>query len=173
MLREALLQSLDQIRRILDRLDALASPDGGWLYAETGIGRHLRHINDHFLALIEGGEAGWVDYNRRHRDSPVECDLQAGRDQLEGILDWCRETELEERSLRIVSEIDCRASHSLSFESNLSRELLYLINHTIHHAAYIRLRLAQEGVELPPDIGLAPGTASYLRDLEQARTCAP
>lgn len=173
MLRESLLQALDQIRRILDRLDGLAAAGGGHLYAETGIGRHLRHINDHFLALMEGGETGSVDYNRRHRDSPVECDLQAGREQLEGILHWCREADLTQRPLRIVSEIDCRATRSLDFESNLSRELLYLINHTIHHAAYIRLRLAQEGVELPEDIGLAPGTASYLRISEQAGTCAP
>ena len=51
--------------------------------------------------------------------------------------------------------------------SNIGRELLYLINHSIHHMAYATLLARTHGIELPAGIGLAPGTASYERTLKE------
>ena len=61
----------------------------------------------------------------------------------------------------------------MEIPSNYARELLYLINHAIHHVAIIKLILEHNGVSVPSYIGLAPGTASYLRVLDQCvQVCA-
>lgn len=70
--------------------------------------------------------------------------------------------------LLITSEIDCLTTLTQKFRSNVAREALYLINHTIHHAAYIRLLLKGCGIELASHIGIAPCTATFQRESQQA-----
>lgn len=69
----------------------------------------------------------------------------------------------------ITSEIDCLTTLTEKFRSNVAREALYLINHTIHHATYIRLLLKGCGVELASHIGIAPCTATFQRESQQAK----
>lgn len=163
MLRESLGYTLRQLEETLDVIDALPPGEQRAAYTDSGVGRHLRHIFDHFLALRRGLERGTVDYDHRHRDNPVERDPGRARAQLAGILSWCAALEVTDQELTVVSEIDTRETRSIHFRSNLPRELLYLINHSIHHAAHIKLMLAGLGIALPGHIGLAPSTASHLR----------
>lgn len=178
MLREALIHTLDQFAEILDTVDGLPPGERRAAYEETGVGRHLRHVLDHFLALRRGLEEGLVDYNLHHRNNPVERKPARARAQLAGIRSWCEVLEMAECELAVVSEIDIRATPSECFRSNLPRELLYLINHSIHHAAHIRLLLSGMGIAMPAHIGLAPGTGTLLRrpqsaPREEVPTCAP
>jgi len=72
-------------------------------------------------------------------------------------------------ALRVRSEICCDQEISLEFESNLARELLYLINHTIHHAAYMKLIAEKNGVDIEDTVGLAPSTSTFLRNSPQQK----
>lgn len=164
MLRNALSHSLSQLIVIFHALDKLSPEEGDRLYLNSSAGRHIRHINDHFIALQNGLPAGCVDYNQRHRESQIERDRHLARRQVEALLRWSEQGDSDDRPLLIFSEIDCLQMQHARFKSSLRRELLYLINHTIHHIAHIKLLLSNYGLILPDQIGLAPATATFLRE---------
>ena len=166
MLRKALSSCLGQVETILDLIEQDSSDRAKLTYRDRSLGKHVRHIIDHVLAFKVAEESGLLDYDRRNRGSDIEVDWDTARQFLDGVREWLVNTETRSLPLRVKSEIDCKASVSELFESNSDRELLYLINHTIHHIAYMRLLMEQQGYQLPDHIGFAPSTASYLRDLE-------
>lgn len=163
MLRKALFGALAQVETILDAIARQSLVDAQQLFLDSRSGPHLRHIHDHFLAMLDGLDEGVIDYNRRHRESPEEHDADLTAARLEMIRSALAVADLGDRPVQVISEIDCFVTANARLDSTLHRELLFLINHTIHHAAFIKAALAQRGIGLPEYIGLAPGTASYLR----------
>lgn len=170
MLRKALINSLTQITVILDVTEKLPKDKAVLFYQDTHAGKHVRHVLDHLLTFIRSAENGILDYNRRHRDSVIERDWRAARVQLMTIIDALHTIPIEENDLHVLSEIDASSTVNQTFVSNAPREILYLINHTLHHAAYIRLLAKECHINLPEHIGIAPATATHLR---QTSTCAP
>ena len=85
--------------------------------------------------------------------------------ELTNIIDEIKVLEIDERNISVISEIDVSDTQNETYASNIRRELLYLINHTLHHAAYIKLLAQQSGITLSSHIGVAPSTASHLRKL--------
>jgi hypothetical protein len=55
--------------------------------------------------------------------------------------------------------------------SSVSRELQFLLSHTVHHYALIAMTLRAAGVELDEELGVAPSTLAYQRsgDVLEAR----
>lgn len=174
MMRTAFSQALTQCTAVLTALEKLPTPLADSLYTDANVGQHLRHVLDHTLALKESFSTKLVDYDKRHRGSEVETNRLVASQQFLLINRWIRTEIFDNRTLTVASEIDCDASHRMLFESNLHREILYIINHTIHHAAHIKLALDQFGVTLPEEIGIAPGTASFNRSAKdsEASRCA-
>lgn len=177
MLNRSLLATLAQIGEILDVIRTLPPAQRSMAYAKSHAGVHVRHVIDHVQAFLTGLQTGEIDYNVRHRNSPGETDPDFAAAQLLAIMSECEALENFSKDrpastapdeLLITSEIDCLTTHTEKFRSNVAREVLYLINHTIHHAAYIRLLLKGCGIELPSHIGIAPCTATFQRESQQA-----
>ena len=163
MLHKTLHGALDQIGQVIETL--ARSQAHQTLYAELGVGRHVRHVADHLQAFVDGAIKHRVDFNFRTRESETERSTAAALLRIQTLqkqLDALRQLPLD-HALVIVSEISFDASLSRTFQSTVAREILYLINHTIHHAAYIKLMLAPHQVELPAHIGLAPCTVNHVR----------
>jgi hypothetical protein len=176
MLLDAVEKVLAQVISVLDEVQRL--PDGARerLYIDENIGRHVRHILDHYLAVQEGLAQSHIDYNLRNRDSIVERSIPIAKDLALSIGKWVRGLSLKNDKVEVHSEIDCFQTVNKLFESTLERELLYLINHTIHHLAFMKLVALRHGVKLPDYVGLAPNTASYVRETNDrplTEVCAP
>ena len=180
MLRDALLDCLLQVETVLNAWEQ--APDA---FVELGVGRHLRHIYDHFLAAQPAALCAHnnndvsIDYNSRNREALIERDLLASQQALAALLQWCQQLPADDVLFNypvvVISEVNCLQQTSASFNSYIARELLYLMNHAIHHLAYIKLLLCGVGIELPSHVGIAPSTASYQRQRaaapEGAREC--
>lgn len=164
-LPDAAIASLEQIRFVIGEVTHYENRHQLDLYAGSGIGKHVRHILDHYLAVRQGLDQAFVDYNQRHRDSEMETVPDAALHVIGQLHDWLQGLNDLEHGLRIRSEVSCRAEYHTECDSNLGRELLYLINHTIHHAAYIKRMVEESDLRLPEEIGLAPCTATYRRAL--------
>lgn len=160
-LHKACCSSLAQVSLILRKLELHKDKT---LYQNSGISRHVRHILDHYLALKNGLEKGHVDYNHRNRDGEVESDMEFANEIISYLNNWLATLEGNVLKLTIESEIDIDELINASFESNQDRELLNMINHTIHHTAYIKLIANKFDIEFPEQIGIAPSTATYLRE---------
>ncbi|MDT8398569.1 MAG: hypothetical protein RQ899_08150 [Pseudomonadales bacterium] len=165
LLRNSLVESLSQIDALLLALEV--EPAGKQnLYEESGIGKHVRHVIDHFLVLKSGLDSGLVDYNTRTRDSETERNPALARKMIRELSHWVSESLKEDKVLEIVSEISCQQTSNVMLSSNLRREMHYISYHTIHHVAYCALLAKQQGISIDPAIGLAPATVTYLRTAE-------
>ena len=165
MLRDAVINSVLQISDILTEVKKLPEDKAKGFYCDLNAGKHVRHVLDHFLAFLSISDDGVLDYNTRNRDSVIETDFIAAQEQLDKIIKDFKALPEGERNLSLISEVDVSDTQNETFTSNSSREMLYLINHTMHHAAYINLIAKNYGLALPDHIGVAPSTASYLRNV--------
>lgn len=134
---------------------------------QSSIGKHIRHILDHFRAVKFGQNKFEIDYNHRERGSAEETQSNAAIDQVDILIHWLRNYPLNNTSIQVISEIKLDSLYSHSFSSNIERELLYLINHSIHHLAYAVLLGKLQCLDVPHNIGVAPCTASYERQSKE------
>ena len=162
-LRNATLESLHQTRLLLDVLVKL--PVGQKLYEEAGIGTHVRHIIDHFQVFRDGLAENCIDYNHRNRDSDMERNIFVACNALDELRQWIETTDQldKDRPITILSEVSCQQTVNVTINSNLMRELHYVSYHCIHHLTYCALLAKQNEIDIDPAIGLAPGTATYMR----------
>lgn len=166
-MRTALANALEQLSDILVELEQMPGQLADNVYKEANVGQHMRHVFDHMLAIKLAIAEGLVDYDKRDRGNEVETDRFMATQQLSLLRLWIQTEDFNNHKIAVASEIDCENTQRMRFDSNLNREILYVINHTIHHAAHIKLTLAQFGINLPAHIGIAPGTASFNRHSEQ------
>ncbi|WGK68325.1 DinB family protein [Candidatus Haliotispira prima] len=135
--------------------------------ARSSIGKHLRHILDFYTAFFRNmpaspDELHQIDYDRRHRD-PV---LETERPQL------CRKAEdtqlrlakLERDSLAEVASCEGLRNFPSVAKSHRTRELQFLLGHTVHHYALITMTLRLQQLEVPKDFGIACSTRLYLQN---------
>jgi hypothetical protein len=156
-------QLLEQAVRLLGRLDDHTYATGGAGPGVSPVGMHMRHVLDHYRALLDGLAPGVVDYEARHRDAPVERDRSLALGMTREILRQMEGVDAgqADRPLRInlQSMVEAEAGADWS-QSTVKRELQFLVSHTVHHFALIRTLL--RGTEFEPEepFGVAPSTVA-------------
>jgi len=139
--------------------------------ASSTIGKHVRHVIDHFHAYQRGIESGCIDYNVRSRCADLEAQPLLATAQLEQFNLWLSGSPRDSFELSLVTEVSTLDRLSVNLQSNSHRELVYLLNHTYHHIALATTLARTLDVSPPERLGVAPATASYLRDCSVL--CAP
>lgn len=129
----------------------------------SSIGEHVRHVLDHYRAFQKSSETGCVDYNLRTRCSPEESEPAVAIQSINGLIDWFQSNPVCLDTIPVISELNLHRVASETLQSTSKRELLYLINHSIHHMAYAALMAKSNRVNVPAHIGLAPSTANHQR----------
>ena len=137
---------------------------------QSPIGKHVRHILDHFWSMEVGLQTGVIDYTMRHRNTAIESDAEIAHNATEKLIAWLDTLPSDNQPLEVVNEISVTSEETITTPTNVDRELIYLINHTLHHVAYASLVANLHDIEIPQYLGVAPATATYLRE-EQA-ACA-
>lgn len=123
---------------------------------ESSIGQHLRHILDHYRAVITAEATGQVDYNRRWRDSPMEHSVMAAGEHIRAVM--AHLADMSSRNLNIRSEIDAESGFCADLPSSIEREFLFAASHAIHHFALVAILLRALGKPVPAGLGVAPTT---------------
>lgn len=136
----------------------------------SSIGQHTRHYLGFFECLISQavGPDAEIDYTRRQRLTHLETDPEQARQRIRTLASQV--LELDEQ---LPLQLQCRdlqqMSHSTTVPTNVARELVYNIEHTIHHLAIIKIGLALVAPELriPRQFGTAPSTLAYHASLKR------
>lgn len=138
--------------------------------APSTIGRHLRHIADHFSALVQGEGNELVDYEARSRDSLMESCRETCRETFVDIQQWLMALKPEDLPQTLLVRTDVGIGEALvtTLPSTLARELAFVCSHAVHHYAIIRIIAQALGCETDRVFGLAPSTATFERN-----QCAP
>ena len=158
-------QGLALLARLSDEQYACARPP----FERGGIGAHIRHVVDHYDALLAGVATGSVDYDLRERDRRVERERGLARARLEHVLAQllALPAGAHERVLAVHMDDGGRRAGPPA-QSSVGRELQFLLSHTVHHYALIAAKARGAGLDPGRDFGVAPATLRH----EQSGPCA-
>jgi hypothetical protein len=127
------------------------------------IGQHLRHIVELLQCLEEGYEAGLVNYEKRRRDVRIETDKDFAL--------ACMATAIEnshKEDKPMMMEAALGTGEQIRVSSSYQRELIYNMEHIIHHMALMRVGIKElTTIMLPESFGVAPSTIEYRRQCAQ------
>ena len=129
------------------------------ILSNATIGQHVRHIIELFICLENGYYAGTVNYDKRKRDLSIETDKDFAGSLLKSIY---LQLDKKNKPLILEASYDGLSTENLSIETNYYREIVYNLEHTIHHMALIRVGINEvSSVEVPTDFGVAASTVKY------------
>lgn len=124
----------------------------------NSIGKHIRHILDLFDCLLDS-KNGIINYDERKRNPETEIDKAIALLKI---------NQINERiqALNLTEKVILRQNLNHSFceiNSSIERELLYNIEHSVHHSAVIRIGIENNFgyVQLPENFGVAYSTISH------------
>jgi hypothetical protein len=164
-LKEPISNLLEQLQYVIDELTPVQYTQPVKLLSQSSIGQHTRHILEFFVELNKGYETGMVDYDKRVRNKNIEADKDFAITTIRRI-----EADIQkpDKELLLQAEYGEGEAHSAQVFSNYYRELVYNLEHTVHHMALIRIGVnAVSDVVIPDEFGVAASTLKYRKACAQ------
>lgn len=124
----------------------------------NSIGKHVRHILDLFECLLDS-ENGIINYDERKRNPETETNKEFAIEKIQNIIQ-----NLEKLNLKQSIVLKQKLNDAFcEINSSVERELLYNIEHCVHHLAIIRIGIENnfKSVQLPENFGVAHSTISH------------
>ncbi len=160
MISAAAIASLKELVRVIQDLPEEAYSASSPLLNKGTIGQHVRHIIEFYQCLENGLSSGVVNYDLRKRDLILEVDRQSAILAIESSCVFF-ESAFTSVPLQLEQKIN---DVMVQLPTTLERELLYNIEHAIHHLAIFRIVIEQElnlGNVLNEGFGVAQSTLEY------------
>jgi len=156
------LDTLEQFKQILLGLPGDCYAKSCSALSNSTIGQHTRHVIELYLCLLNGYETANVSYDRRERNLQIAEELPFAMEQL----DWIQShLERPNKPIKIYYELN---GTEICMDSNYYREVMYNLEHTIHHHALIKVGIQQlTDHQLPENFGVAPSTIQYKKACAQ------
>ena len=159
-------------RNVLGQLAALIEQISGEQYSkpcktlsDASVGQHVRHIIELYICLFTGYHSGYVNYDARKRDSRIESDKNFAAGLIEMITNHFNQPD---KALLLQISDQETANCSFSINTNYYRELMYNMEHTVHHMALIRIGIKEiSAIALPETFGVAAATIKYRKSCAQ------
>jgi hypothetical protein len=153
--------------RLLEQALALAAAHAGPgrpPYAGL-VGSHLRHVIEHFEALLFPAVTGSVDYDSRPRDADLDASPHVARTRLQALQTALTDTTAASfaEPLQVLGHGGLEGECSFRVMSSLGRELAFVASHTIHHFALLADHCRRQGIPTPEGFGKAPSTRAHER----------
>ena len=127
------------------------------------IGAHLRHVIEHYEALLQPRLPGVVDYDRRPRDRDLQSRPYVALQRLQRLLhrlnDWA-DADLEV-TVRVCGRGGLAGEFGFAVGSTVGRELIFVTSHAIHHYALLKPHCLQHGIPVSAEFGRAPSTVAH------------
>lgn len=130
--------------------------------SRSTIGQHLRHTLEFFICFEQGFEKGVINYDKRAHDKLIESDKFLALSAIDKIASFVKGFQAD-KALLLEVGYDLRKEDFETIETNATRELVYNIEHAVHHMAIIKIGIREVApyVKLPADFGIAASTVRY------------
>ncbi|MEO8239641.1 MAG: DinB family protein [Flavobacterium sp.] len=156
MLLKSINHSLDELTNLLDQLSDASYSKSCEALSNSSIGEHTRHILEMFQCLESSYDTGILNYDNRARNKRIQTETQFAK---QCILDVKSGLKKENKILYLEQMID---ELTFRIQTNYYRELLYNLEHCIHHQALIKVAVLQcENILLNENFGVARSTIEY------------
>jgi hypothetical protein len=128
----------------------------------SSIGEHSRHIIELFQCLLTSYESELLNYDKRERNSDIQTNIKFANNAINVIIET-----IEKPNKKLIIE-QIIEGESFNIETNYHRELLYNLEHCIHHQALIKVALYEiDNIKLNESFGVAPSTIEYKKRCAQ------
>jgi hypothetical protein len=165
-LKQASIKILDQLSEVTAQVneDDYFKPIES--LSQSTIGQHLRHTLEFFICLENGFAAGLINYDKRSHDKLIETDKFLAMSMISKIKEFIS-VQKEDKPLTLEVGYD-DSDKFISLPTNYARELVYNIEHAVHHMALIKIGIKEaiNYVNLPADFGIAASTIRYKESVE-------
>lgn len=134
-------------------------------------GQHIRHVLDHYVSIIKGISTGLVDYDKRNRGGKVESDIEEALVLISEIKLFLLSLTAGQlsRTIQLSTEVNIECKQVALVNTTLARELVFVGGHAIHHFAMVEQISKAQNLTTPSQFGIAPSTATFIRDKQCAR----
>jgi hypothetical protein len=159
-LQKASVDALGQLVSVLGTLNADDFRTPLPVLSGGTIGRHVRHLVEFYQCLFGGLVTGTVDYDARARNPVLEEEPALAVSVLEHLAHRIGEIGPDQP---LVLYTRYAPGEKVTVPTTLYRELVYNLEHCIHHQATIRIGLwaLPQPASLPDSFGVAPSTLQY------------
>jgi len=162
MLIPAIYKPLNELSGLLSQLsnDDYCAPCQD--LSNATIGEHTRHIIEMFQCLLYQYDTDVINYDNRKRDYLIQTNTAFANNSIDAIL---AHIDKPNKKLQLQLIVD---KEELLIESNYQRELLYNLEHCIHHQALIKVAVLQlKTIEIDQNFGVARSTIEYRKQCAQ------
>ncbi|HEX3383978.1 MAG TPA: hypothetical protein VHS53_02260, partial [Mucilaginibacter sp.] len=163
-LKESIANLLEQVAYLLSQLNNEQYTQPVKVLSRSSIGQHTRHVLEYFIELDKGYGNGLLDYDKRIRSLPLESDLVSATVIIQEIIAGL---EKPDKKMLLSAEYGEGKESSLEVITTYNRELVYNLEHLVHHMALIRI-----GVEATTDVVIPAGFGVGASTLKYRRACA-
>jgi uncharacterized damage-inducible protein DinB len=162
-LRTATTEIFGQLTDVISQLDSEDYACRLNVLSGNTIGKHVRHILEFYDLLVSSHATGQLNYDRRERDLLLEISPDAAIRRIARINHAIQHLDLDRR-LHLEAEL---GAEPVQIPSSFARELLYNIEHAIHHMALIQVAVRDSflHIVLPPNFGVAYSTVQHQTNL--------
>lgn len=162
MLLKSIRYSLDELMDLLGQLSDQDYVKPCPALSDATIGEHIRHILEMFICLENGYDSGVLNYDNRERNNQIQTETTFAKQIVADVKSGLKS---ENKIIYLEQIID---GLSLRIQSNYYRELLYNLEHCIHHQALIKVAvLPIENISINENFGVARSTIAYKRQCVQ------
>ncbi len=133
--------------------------------SKSTIGQHIRHTLEFFICFESGFNRGVVNYDRRQHDKLIETDKFLALSAISQVIEFIKSLQ-EEKPLKLEVGYDLMREEFVKVDTNSTRELVYNIEHAVHHMAIIKIGMREIApyVRLDYDFGIAASTLRFKED---------
>lgn len=156
------LQQLDVLNTILQQVKPEHYLQEKNWPGQPSVGKHVRHVLDHYQQLWLASDSKRLDYRLRLRDKGAQTDPAKAMHWIERLRSWLQCLE----NADLECSINYQFAEGQTFTS-LHRELDFVASHCVHHLALIHAILEPWDYAWPDHAGVHSST------LEYQKRCAP
>ena len=165
-INEIAIDVLTQLNGVIEQLDDDQYTAASMLLGNSTIGKHVRHTIEFFTCAMDSREYGLIDYDLRKRDMQIEASRIDALRLIDTVIDQLNEVDQNQ-----VLELQCQYGENEAMQvrlpTNFLRELVYNIEHAVHHMALIRVGIKEQriDIDLPDSFGVASSTLRHHQPL--------
>jgi hypothetical protein len=127
------------------------------------VGAHIRHVIEHYEALLDAAFTRSVDYDGRPRDRALETTALLAQHRLHALRQrlgqWT--PDLLDLPVQVLGQGGTTGDFKFRVASSIGRELAFLASHAVHHFALLAAHCQQQGITTPAHFGKAPSTVAH------------
>lgn len=162
MLIPSIHKALQELSDLLSQLSNEDYTNPCYGLSNATIGEHSRHIIEMFQCLDNQYDSHTINYDQRKRDYTIQTDTSSAQKAIAIVLN---QIDKPNKKLELQQSIEGEA---ICITTNYYRELVYNLEHCIHHQALIKVAVIQmEHLTVDDNFGVARSTIEYRKQCAQ------